>query len=209
MIQQHPPTIENTTSADFYKLSALPFLPSSLEPVISKETIEFHYGKHHRGYVDKLNKLIKGTSLAGLPLEEVVRKSDGKLFNNAAQVWNHTFFWNCLSPKSEEPTSGKLFSCIEHCFGSMAEFKLRFIKCGEDLFGSGYVWLVKDHDNLLSLIPGKDADNPLTENLSPILTCDVWEHSYYLDYKNARAQYLKSFWKIVNWDFVESQFVVH
>lgn len=190
----------------YYSLPKLPFGMSDLEPTISRETIEYHYGKHHRGYVEKLNKLIHGTPLENFPLEDVITKATGKLYNNAAQAWNHTFYWNCLTAKSVEPTSGKLFECIEHCFGSMTEFKLRFAKCGEDLFGSGYVWLVKDHENSLQIVDGNDAYNPLTEKMKPILTCDVWEHAYYLDYRNSRAQYLKNFWRVVNWDFVDAQF---
>lgn len=192
----------------YCQLPQLPFAPSALEPVISKETIEFHYGKHHKGYVDKLNKLIHGTPLENLSLEEVIKKSSGKLYDNAAQVWNHTFYWNCLTPKSVEPEAGELFKCIEHCFGSMSEFKLRFSKSGEDLFGSGYVWLVKDGSEL-KILNGNDAYNPIKDNLIPILTCDVWEHAYYIDYRNARKEYLTNLWKIVNWDFVESQFSSH
>jgi superoxide dismutase, Fe-Mn family len=198
-----------TATSQYCQLPKLPFEKSALEPVISRETIEYHYGKHHKGYVDKLNSLIHGSPLANFPLEEVVKKSTGKLFNNAAQVWNHNFYWNCLAPKSKEPTSGKFFDCIEHCFGSMTEFKLRFSKCGEDLFGSGYVWLVKDRSDLLSIIDTANADNPLTMDMTPVLTCDVWEHAYYVDYRNVRKDYLKKFWSIVNWDFIESRFSSH
>lgn len=202
-------TQSSTKTSVYYSLPELPFAMSDLEPVISKETLEFHYKKHHQGYVDKLNKLIHGTPLERLPLDEVIKKATGSLYNNAAQVWNHNFYWNCLSPNSVEPTTGEFLSSVDHAFGSMTEFQGRFTKAGEDLFGSGYVWLVKDSHDALSIIDGKDAFNPLTEGNRPLLTCDVWEHAYYLDYRNVRKDYLKNFWKIVNWDFVEAQFSTH
>ncbi len=176
---------------------------------MSAQTLDAHYGKHHKGYVDKLNKLIHGTEFESLPIEEVIKKSTGDLYNNAAQAWNHTFFWNCLSPSSTEPTSGKLFECIEHCFGSVVEFKMRLSKAGEDLFGSGYVWLVKDEQNLLEIKAGSNAYNPITESLVPLFTVDVWEHAYYLDHLNVRKEYFKNIWQIVNWDFVEAKYSSH
>lgn len=197
---------ESAKAKAHYSLPKLPYSLDALEPVMSEETLRIHYGKHHKGYVDKLNQLIRGTEFESMRLEDVIRKSTGSLFNNAAQVWNHSFFWNCLTPFSTEPKSGKLFDCISHCFSSMTEFKLRFAKAGEDLFGSGYVWLVKDGQNLLDIKSGSNAYNPMTDSLTPIFTVDVWEHAYYLDHLNARKEYLKNIWQIANWEFVDAMY---
>lgn len=195
-----------TTSHQYCSLPTLPFDVRALEPYISENTIEFHYGKHHKGYVDKLNKIIVGTEFESMSLEDVIRKSKGSIFNNAAQVWNHTFFWNCLTPSSRELSKGNLSSAIESSFGTFDNFKMQFTQKGINLFGSGYVWLVADRDQKLSIKTGKNAYNPLVDELTPLLTCDVWEHAYYLDYQNKRNEFLKNFWKIVNWEFVESRF---
>ncbi len=208
-MEQTQTTMPKRKSGSFYLQPQLPFPEKSLEPFMSEQTIKVHYGKHHKGYVEKLNRLIQGTEYENMSIEDVVRKSSGPLYNNAAQAWNHSFFWNCLTPKSSEPTAGALFDCIEHCFGSLPEFKLRLSKTGEDLFGSGYVWLVKDEHGLLDLRAGSNAFNPLTENLTPIFTVDVWEHAYYLDYMNVRKTYLENIWKITNWDFIGANFSRH
>ncbi|MES2854505.1 MAG: superoxide dismutase [Bdellovibrionota bacterium] len=198
-------TIESA-STQYYSLPKLPFAYNALEPNISAETFEYHYGKHHKAYVDKLNKLIKGTEFEKLSIEEVIRTSDGALFNNAAQAWNHTFFWNCLSPDSKAPTSGSLFQAIETSFGSFEDFKAQFSKAAEEQFGTGWAWLLKTREGKLEIRAMEDADNPLLENSTPLLTCDVWEHAYYIDYRNERPKFVKNFWNVVNWDFVTAQF---
>ena len=184
-----------------FKLPTLPFVPSALEPYISAETIDCHYGRHHQTYVDNLNKLVIGTEFAQKTLTEIVKTSAGGIFNNAAQVWNHTFYWYCLAPVASNPGE-ELAALLSKNFGSVEKFKEEFTKIALGLFGSGWVWLVKDNDSLL-LTPTNNAGNPLTTGHTPLLTCDVWEHAYYIDYRNARAKYLEAFWQIVNWDFVQ------
>lgn len=191
----------------YYSLPELPFSKNSLEPTMSAKTLDAHYGKHHKGYVDKLNKLIRGTEFESRPIDDVIKSATGPLYNNAAQAWNHTFFWNCLTPQSTEPTDGKVVKSITECFGSIAEFKTKFSKVGEELFGSGYVWLVINTKGALEIKPGSNAYNPMVDGLIPILTVDVWEHAYYLDHLNARNEYLSNIWKIVNWDFVAANFL--
>ncbi len=188
------------------ELPALPFALDALAPHISKETLEFHYAKHHATYVAKLNAAIEETADADKSLEEIVRSSSGGLFNNAAQVWNHTFYWNCLSPSGGGEPSGSLADAIARDFGSFAEFKQKFSDCAITTFGSGWAWLVKGGDGGLSIESTSNAATPLVGSSTPILTCDVWEHAYYIDYRNARPKYVEAFWNLVNWEFVASQF---
>ncbi len=188
------------------ELPDLPFAIDALAPHISKETLEYHYAKHHATYVAKLNAAIEGTDDADKSLEEIVRSSGGGLFNNAAQVWNHTFYWNCLSPTGGGEPSGSLADAIGRDFGSFAEFKQEFSDCAVTTFGSGWAWLVKGGDGGLSIESTSNAATPLVGANTPILTCDVWEHAYYIDYRNARPKYVEAFWSLVNWEFVASQF---
>ncbi len=188
------------------KLPVLPYSMDALQPHISKETLEFHYGKHHQSYVDKLNGLIEGTEFSDASLEDIITKSNGGMFNNAAQVFNHSFYWNCLSPKGGGEPSGALADAISKDFGSFVDFKEQFSKAAVTLFGSGWAWLVKDSSGKLSIIQTQNAGCPLTDGVIPILTCDVWEHAYYVDYRNARPKYVESFWNLVNWDFCNQEF---
>jgi Fe-Mn family superoxide dismutase len=183
-------------------LPELPYANNALEPHISAETIEFHYGKHHATYVDKLNGMIPGTEFENASLEDIIMKSSGGMFNNAAQVWNHTFYWNCLSPNGGGEPGGELASAIEQAFGSFADFQEKFTASAVNNFGSGWTWLVKNASGALEIVNTDDAGTPLTDGAQPLLTCDVWEHAYYIDYRNARPKYLEAFWKLVNWDFV-------
>ena len=187
------------------ELPKLPYADNALEPHISKETIDFHYGKHHNTYVVNLNKMIEGTEFADQSLEDIIRKSEGGVFNNAAQIWNHTFYWNCLSPNGGGEPTGKVKDAIEGSFGSFAEFKEAFTKASVTLFGSGWAFLVQNSQGKLEIVQKTNAGCPLTDtDVSPLLTCDVWEHAYYIDYRNARPKYMESFWNLVNWDFVAS-----
>jgi superoxide dismutase, Fe-Mn family len=185
-----------------HTLPALPYDLNALEPHISKETLEFHHGKHHQTYVTNLNNLIKETEFAEMSLEDIVKKSSGGMFNNAAQVWNHTFYWNCLSPNGGGEPSGSLADAINSTFGSFDKFKEEFTKTAVTTFGSGWAWLVKNADGSLALVSTSNAATPMTEGQTALLTCDVWEHAYYIDYRNARPKYLDAFWNLVNWDFV-------
>ena len=188
-----------------HELPALPYAPDALEPVISAETIDYHYGKHHQAYVTNLNNLVPGTEFENASLEEIVLKSSGGIFNNAAQVWNHTFYWNGLSPNGEGEPSGALADAINAAFGSFDAFKSEFIKSGIGNFGSGWTWLVKNADGSVAIVNTSNAANPMTDGVTPLLTIDVWEHAYYVDYRNMRPKYLEDIWNIVNWDFVASQ----
>ncbi|MEZ4744041.1 MAG: Fe-Mn family superoxide dismutase [Bdellovibrionota bacterium] len=183
-------------------LPELPYAKDALAPHISKETLEFHYGKHHNAYVVNLNKLIEGTEFANSSLEEIMLKAKGGIYNNAAQVWNHTFYWNCLSPNGGGNPSGAIADAINKSFGSFDKFKEEFTTKAATLFGSGWAFLVQKGDGSLEIVQESNAGNPLTSDLKPVLTCDVWEHAYYVDYRNARPQYIEAFWKLVNWDFV-------
>ena len=185
-----------------HKLPDLPYAKDALGPSISPETLEYHYGKHHKTYVDNLNKLIPGTELENMNLEEIVKKASGGIFNNAAQIWNHTFYWNCLSPKGGGEPSGAIADAITKNFGSFEQFKEKFTNAAVTLFGSGWAWLIKNPDGSLAIEATSNAGNPLKDGKQPLLTCDVWEHAYYIDYRNARAKYIEAFWKLVNWDFV-------
>jgi superoxide dismutase, Fe-Mn family len=187
------------------ELPALPYARDALEPHISAETIDYHYGKHHQAYVTNLNNQIKGTDYEGKDLETIIRTSSGGMFNNAAQVWNHTFYWNCLSPKGGGEPTGKLADAINAAFGSFAEFKEKFSQTAITTFGSGWAWLVQRPDGSLALVSTSNAATPLTGEDRALLTCDVWEHAYYMDYRNARPKYVEAFWNLVNWDFVASQ----
>ena len=185
-----------------HTLPELPYAENALEPHISAETIEYHYGKHHATYVDKLNGLVKGTEFEDAPLEFLIKNADGAMFNNAAQVWNHSFYWNCLSPAGGGQPSGPLGSAINDFFDDFDGFKEQFSAAAVGNFGSGWTWLVKTPEGALKIVNTDDAMNPITDGMVPLLTCDVWEHAYYIDYRNARPAYLEAFWKLVNWDFV-------
>jgi Fe-Mn family superoxide dismutase len=187
-----------------HTLPDLPYAMDALEPHISRETLEYHYGKHHNTYVEKLNGLIKDTEWANASLEEIVRGSSGGVFNNAAQVWNHTFYWHCLSPNGGGAPGGELAKAIDASFGSFDKFKEQFSDKAVTLFGSGWAWLVKKPDGSLAIVQTGNAETPLTGDSKPLMTCDVWEHAYYIDYRNARPKYLEAFWQLVNWDFVAS-----
>ncbi|MAZ39788.1 MAG: superoxide dismutase [Fe] [Legionellales bacterium] len=189
-----------------FELPPLPYDKNALMPHISEETIEFHYGKHHQAYVNNLNNLVTGTEFENKSLEDIICSSSGGIFNNAAQIWNHTFYWHSLTPNSTEAPSGSLKSAIEKQYGSISEFKHAFTKSATSLFGSGWTWLVKDADGNLDIVNTSNADCPLTENLIPLFTCDVWEHAYYIDVRNARPKYLENFWEIINWQFAEENF---
>lgn len=187
-----------------FELPQLPYDMNALEPYISKETLEYHYGKHHQAYVNKLNDLVPGTEFEGRSLEGIIKSADGGIFNNAAQIWNHTFYWKCLSPHGGGEPTGALADAIKTHFGSFDQFKEHFSKTAATTFGSGWAWLVKDADTLKIVSTG-NAGNPMTEGLKPLMTCDVWEHAYYIDYRNARPKYIEAFWHLINWDFVAEQ----
>lgn len=190
-----------------FELPELPYSRDALAPHISAETIDYHYGKHHQAYVNNLNGLVEGTDNADKSLEEIIRNSSGGLFNNAAQVWNHTFYWHCLSPNGGGEPSGELADAIKQAFGSFAEFKDKFTASAAGNFGSGWTWLVKNSSGNLEIINTSNADTPITdESITPLLTVDVWEHAYYVDYRNARPEYLKHFWELINWDFAADNF---
>ncbi|PKM13447.1 MAG: superoxide dismutase [Fe] [Gammaproteobacteria bacterium HGW-Gammaproteobacteria-3] len=189
-----------------FELPALPYAKNALAPHISEETLEYHYGKHHQTYVTNLNNLVPGTEFEGLSLEQIIHKSSGGIFNNAAQVWNHTFYWNSLSPNGGSEPVGALANAINRTFGSFEEFKTAFTKTAVTTFGSGWAWLVKNKDGSLALVSTSNAGSPLTEGQTPLLTCDVWEHAYYIDYRNARPAYLDAFWALVNWEFAAANF---
>ncbi len=188
-----------------HELPRLPYALDALEPYISKRTIEFHYGKHHQTYVNNLNKLIVGTEFENVPLEEIIRKSGGGIFNNGAQVWNHTFYWNCLNPQGGGEPEGKLKEAILSSFGSFGEFKEKFSHAAATLFGSGWAWLIKKENGALEIVQESNAGNPLKHGATPLLTCDVWEHAYYLDKQNVRPDYIADFWKLVDWKAVSER----
>ncbi|MFM1892088.1 MAG: hypothetical protein RLZ44_1165 [Pseudomonadota bacterium] len=189
-----------------HELPALPYAKNALEPVISAETIEYHYGKHHQTYVTNLNNLVPGTEFENASLEDIIRKAEGGIFNNGAQVWNHTFYWNCLSPNRGGAPSGALSDAISKAFGSFDAFKEAFSKSAATNFGSGWTWLVKEADGSVAIVNTSNAANPMRDGKTPLLTIDVWEHAYYIDYRNARPKYLEEVWKIVNWEFVAQNF---
>lgn len=189
-----------------YEQPQLPYAEDALEPVISKRTVEFHYGKHEKAYIDNLNRLIKGTEYEDMELEEIIAKAQGALFNNASQAWNHIFYFFTFSPDGSREPKGSLRAAIDRDFGSVEKFKKAFVDAGVGLFGSGWVWLSRDEAGKLFITQGPNAGNPLTSGLTPLLTFDVWEHAYYLDYQNRRADALEKLWDIVDWDVVEERY---
>lgn len=189
-----------------HKLPELPYGKENLKPFLSPETLEYHHGKHHATYVTNLNNLVRGTEFETMSLEEIVLKSSGGVFNNAAQVWNHTFYWKCLKPGGGGEPTGPLADALKVAFGSLEEFKKTFTQKAVTLFGSGWAWLVRTKDGGLAIEATSNAGNPMTTGLKPLLTCDVWEHAYYIDYRNARPKYVEAFWGVLNWDFVALNF---
>jgi len=189
-----------------HELPVLPYAKDALQPHISAETLEYHYGKHHQAYVTNLNNLIKGNEFESMTLEEIIKKSSGGVFNNAAQVWNHTFYWNCLSPNGGGEPSGALGDAIKAKWGSFDAFKEAFSKAAVGTFGSGWAWLVKMADGQIDIVSTSNAATPMTSGQKALMTCDVWEHAYYVDYRNARPKYVEAFWNLVNWDFVSQNF---
>jgi Fe-Mn family superoxide dismutase len=190
-----------------HQLPELPYAKDALLPHISAETLDYHYGKHHQAYVNNLNKLIPNTEFEDLSLEDIILKAPaGGIFNNAAQVWNHTFYWHCLAPNAGGEPSGAIAEAINQAFGSFEEFKAKFSASAVANFGSGWTWLVKEADGSVSIYDSKNAGTPMTEGKKALLTVDVWEHAYYIDYRNARPQYVENFWNLVNWHFVNQQF---
>ena len=185
-----------------FTLPELPYSKDALAPHISAETLDFHHGKHHNAYITKLNQLIEGTEFAESTLEDIIKKSSGGLFNQAAQVWNHSFYWNCLSPNGGGEPTGDLLAKINSDFGSFNDFKEKFTQAAAGTFGSGWAWLAKKSSGKLEILSLSNAGNPLTEGYTPILTCDFWEHAYYVEYRNSRPNYINAFWNLVNWDFV-------
>jgi Fe-Mn family superoxide dismutase len=189
-----------------HTLPELPYAENALEPYISAETLQYHYGKHHASYVEKLNNLVRGTEFESASLEEIIKQATGGIFNNAAQVWNHTYYWNCMSPQGGGNPAGELSQAINSAFSSFDVFKQQFASQAAANFGSGWTWLVRTADGELEIVNTSNAGNPMTEYKQPLLTCDVWEHAYYIDYRNARPKYIEAFWNVVNWDFVARNF---
>lgn len=189
-----------------FELPALPYAMDALAPHISKETLEYHYGKHHRAYVTNLNNLVPDTEFEKMSLEDVMKKSSGGIFNNAAQIWNHTFYWHSLSPQGGGEPAGELGAAIKQSFGSFENFKTAFSKAATTLFGSGWAWLVKNNAGALEIVQTSNAGNPLLDNKKPLLTCDVWEHAYYIDTRNDRSAYVNHFWNLINWKFAADNF---
>jgi Fe-Mn family superoxide dismutase len=189
-----------------HTLPPLPYAKDALQPHISAETLEYHYGKHHQAYVTNLNNLIKGTEFEDLSLEEIIKKSQGGVFNNSAQVWNHTFFWNCMTPNGGGAPTGPVADAINAKWGSFDKFKEEFQKSAVGNFGSGWTWLVKKTDGTVDIVNTSNAGTPLTTDNVALLTCDVWEHAYYIDYRNARPKFVEAWWNVVNWDFVNKNF---
>lgn len=187
-------------------LPELPYAKSALVPHISEETLDYHHGKHHQTYVTNLNNLTQGSELASKSLEELIKTQKGAIFNNAAQIWNHTFYWHSLSPRGGGEASGRLAESISKSFGSFANFKEQFTKAALGQFGSGWAWLVKDASGNLMVEATSNAECPVQTGKTPLLTCDVWEHAYYIDYRNARAKYVEAWWNLVNWDFAAKNF---
>ncbi len=189
-----------------FELPKLPYAKDALEPHISSETLEYHYGKHHRAYVTKLNNLVSDTEYEGSSLEDIIMKADGGLFNNAAQAWNHNFYWHSMSPSGGKKPEGNLVAALEKEFDSVEKFKDLFTSAALTRFGSGWAWLVKNKNGSLAITSTSNADNPMTNGQTPLLTCDVWEHAYYIDTRNDRGGYVSNFWKLVNWKFAEENY---
>jgi len=191
-----------------HKLPQLPYAMDALVPHMSQETLEYHYGKHHQTYVTNLNNLIKGTEFENLTLDQIVKKSSGGIFNNAAQVWNHTFFWNSLSPKGYTTPTGELAASIDAKWGNYEAFKTAFTQAAVGTFGSGWAWLVKNSNGELEILSTSNAITPITSDYTPLICCDVWEHAYYIDYRNSRPNFLQAFWALVNWDFAAQNYAL-
>lgn len=189
-----------------FELPTLPYDKHALAPHISAETLDFHHGKHHQAYVTNLNKLIDGTDHENAQLEDIILSASGGLFNNAAQVWNHTFYWHCLSPNGGGQPTGELATAINQAFGSFDAFKEKFSTAAATNFGSGWTWLVKNADSSLEIFSTDDADTPMRHQKQALMTIDVWEHAYYVDYRNARPKYIEAYWHLVNWDFINENF---
>jgi len=189
-----------------HQLPKLTFERDALKPYLSEETIDYHYGKHHQAYVDKLNVLLPGSQFEAAGLVSLIKNADGPIFNNAAQVWNHTFYFEGFSADGRREPTGELAEAINESFGSFDNFKINFGEKAAGLFGSGWAWLVKNNNGSLSIIQKSNAENPIRDGLKPLLTCDVWEHAYYIDYRNKRPDYIKSFWEIVDWDIIASRY---
>ncbi|MDZ7742675.1 MAG: superoxide dismutase [Bacteroidota bacterium] len=189
-----------------FELPKLPYAEDALEPHISKKTIEFHYGKHHQAYVNKLNGLVKDTAFADASLEEIIKNANGGIFNNGAQVWNHTFYWNCMSPDGGGEPGGKLLDVINKSFGSYENFREKFMDAATTLFGSGWIWLVKNAEDELEIIQTSNAANPIRDGYTPLMTCDVWEHAYYLDKQNRRPAYVDDFFKAIDWKAIGDRY---
>lgn len=192
--------------SEIYTQPKLPYAPDALAPAISQETVEYHYGKHEKAYIENLNRLIKGTEYEDMELEDIIRSSEGPLFNNASQAWNHIFYFFSFSPDGGGEPEGDLRKAIDSQFGSFEKFKADFVQAGAGIFGSGWVWLCKDEEGKLFIIQKQNAGNPLTDGLTPLMVFDVWEHAYYLDYQNRRADALNMLWSIVDWDVVSSRY---
>jgi len=189
-----------------FELPKLPYAPDALQPYISKQTIDFHYGKHHQTYVNNLNNLLPGTRFENATLEQIIKEADGSIFNNGAQIWNHTFYFESFSPAGPREPDGALAAAINTTYGSFASFKEQFAKSAITLFGSGWTWLVKKPDGLLDIIQEPNAGNPLRKSMIPLLTCDVWEHAYYLDYQNKRSDYLQALWNVLDWGIIDKRY---
>ncbi len=189
-----------------FQLPELPYAKDALQPYMSEKTLEYHHGKHHQAYVNNLNNLIPGTEFEDADLETIIKNAEGGIFNNGAQVWNHTFFFFQFSDIASTEPTGALKEAIDETFGSIEQFKADFTKAATTLFGSGWAWLVKDADGKLSIVQTGNAGNPLKDGLTPLITCDVWEHAYYLDKQNARPKYLEDFWKIMDWKVIDARF---
>ena len=189
-----------------YELPKLPYKLDALKPHISEETLDFHYGKHHQAYVNNLNNLVPGTEFENADLETLIKKADGGIFNNAAQVWNHTFYFEGFSADGRREPTGELADAIKAGFGSFDNFIEEFNKKAATLFGAGWAWLVKNDDGSVSIVQESNAGNPIKDDKHPLLTCDVWEHAYYIDYRNKRPDYIKSFWEVVDWDIINSRY---
>lgn len=189
-----------------FELPDLPYALNALEPYISEETLKYHYGKHHAGYVKKLNKQLEGSGFENNSLEEIITRADpGGLFNNAAQIWNHTFYWHSMSPAKSEP-GGELLQAINDSFVSVDKFREKFDEIALGTFGSGWAWLVRNGEGALKVVSTRDADTPVRTGERPLLTCDVWEHAYYIDYRNDRGKYVENFWQLINWDFAAENY---
>jgi Fe-Mn family superoxide dismutase len=196
----------DTIAETIHELPPLPYDVDALAPHISAETLEYHHGKHHRAYVTRVNELVKGTSFEAMSVAQILEKATGTLFNNAAQAWNHAFYWNCLTPRQGSRPSAELTRAIEGAFGSLERLEVQFKAAAAAKFGSGWTWLVKHPDGTLAVENTDDADTPVCRNQAPLLVCDVWEHAYYIDYRNQRARYIDAFWRLANWEFASLAF---